>query len=177
MRIQGDSYILSPEQIVQCDPVGSGCQGGWTQSAFKYIAVTGGIEQESDYPYTSGKGITGKCHLEGAKEVVTVKSFSTIVGPQPEEMMTKYMQRNGPLSVCLAASTWQTYTGGIMHVCDTQVDHCVQAVGVDNGEYGYWKVRNSWGSDWGEAGYIRLAYGANTCDITNNPTYTEVTNL
>jgi len=61
-----------------------------------------------------------------------------------------------------------------MTSCPKQVDHCVQAVGVDASSNGYWKVRNSWGTSWGESGYIRLAYGANTCDITNDPTWVNV---
>ena len=83
----------------------------------------------------------------------------------------------GPLSVCLDANNWNTYTGGIMKSCGNRVDHCVQAVGVDTGSGGYWKVRNSWGTTWGEGGYIRLAYGQNTCDITNDPTYTKVSKV
>lgn len=61
-----------------------------------------------------------------------------------------------------------------MSTCGQSVDHCVQAVGVDTSSGGYWKVRNSWGTGWGESGFIRLAYGKNTCDITNDPTYTAV---
>ncbi len=76
--------------------------------------------------------------------------------------------------MCLDASTWNTYHGGIMSACPKQVDHCVQAVGVDASTGGYWKVRNSWGTSWGESGFIRLAYGANTCDITNDPTWVTV---
>ena len=41
----------------------------------------------------------------------------------------------------------------------------------------YWKVKNSWGATWGESGYIRLAYGSNTCDITNDPTYVSVSSV
>ncbi|RYG63030.1 hypothetical protein EON64_16745 [archaeon] len=63
---------------------------------------------------------------------------------------------------------------GIMTVCGQSVDHCVQAVGVDASTDGYWKVRNSWGDSWGEGGYIRLLYGHNTCDITNDPTFVTV---
>jgi C1A family cysteine protease len=89
--------------------------------------------------------------------------------------MASYVQSTGPLSVCLDASSWSSYTSGIMSSCGDSVDHCVQAVGVYPASTdGYWKVRNSWGTSWGESGYIRLAYGANTCDITNDPTYTVV---
>jgi len=88
--------------------------------------------------------------------------------------MASYVQSTGPLSVCLDANTWNSYTGGIMSVCGQSVDHCVQAVGVDASTGGYWKVRNSWGTSWGESGYIRLAYGKNTCAITNDPTYASV---
>ena len=59
-----------------------------------------------------------------------------------------------------------------MTTCGKSVDHCVQATGVDISSY--WKVRNSWGTSWGESGYIRLKYGANTCAITNDPTYVVV---
>ena len=84
--------------------------------------------------------------------------------------MATYVSETGPLSICVDAETWSSYTGGVMSVCGNSVDHCVQAVGVDTAS-GYWKVRNSWGTSWGESGFIRLAYGANTCDITNDPTY------
>ena len=61
-----------------------------------------------------------------------------------------------------------------MSHCGDRVNHWVQAVGVLAAPDGYWKVRNSWGKTWGEAGYIRLAYGQDTCAISNDPTYTLV---
>jgi C1A family cysteine protease len=170
MRTLGSSYILSPEQITQCDTKSDGCQGGLSENAYNYVQKQGGIEQESDYPYTSGTGRTGKCHVDTSKEVIAVKGYSTVKG---EDSMASYVQSTGPLSVCVAASTWQFYTGGVVKRCGRQVDHCVQAVGVDV-KGGYWKVRNSWGSDWGESGYIRLAYGENMCKITNDATYVKV---
>jgi aminopeptidase C len=64
-----------------------------------------------------------------------------------------------------------------MYQCiGTVINHCVQVTGVNYDPVtnsGYYKVRNSWGSDWGESGYIRLAHGLNTCDITYNPGYTD----
>jgi len=174
MRTLGSTYILSPEQLVQCDSTSSGCNGGWTEHAYKYVKRAGGIETESSYPYTSYAGKTGTCSADSSKNVLTVSDYTTVSG---ESNMAAYVQATGPLSVCLDASSWNSYTGGIMSVCGKSVDHCVQAVGVYPATAGgYWKVRNSWGTSWGESGYIRLSYGSNTCDITNDPTYVSVAN-
>ena len=130
---------------------------------------------DSDYPYTSYLGKTGTCEIDATKEVVGLTGFTTIAGTTAAEIetnMANYVLATGPLSVCVDANSWNSYTGGIMSVCGQSVDHCVQAVGVDTSSTnGYWKVRNSWGTSWGESGFIRLAYGANTCAITNDPTY------
>jgi C1A family cysteine protease len=171
MRTLGKTWLLSAEQITQCDKTSFGCGGGWTEHAYDYVKKEGGLEQESDYPYTSSQGVTGTCHSDAKKEVVGVSGYTTING---ESQMASYVESTGPLSVCLDANSWNSYRGGIMTQCGKQVDHCVQAVGVKASSDGYWKVRNSWGTSWGEDGYIRLAYGANTCAITSDPTYVDV---
>jgi len=174
MRTLSTSYILSPEQIVDCDKSSLGCSGGWTEHAYNYVKRTGGIVTEADYPYTAYFGTAGTCSYTQSESVITVSGYTTISG---EDNMATYVQATGPLSVCLDASSWNSYTGGIMSVCGTDVDHCVQAVGVypaSASDGGYWKVRNSWGTSWGESGFIQLAYGQNTCDITSDPTYTAV---
>lgn len=168
IREHGIMYELSAEQITQCTTASSGCNGGWTESAYNYVKMEGGLESESAYPYTSYQGITGVCH-DGGDYKVGITGYTTIKG---ESNMASYVQSTGPLSVCVDATSWNSYHGGIMTSCGNRVDHCVQAVGVDTSVInGYWKVRNSWGTSWGESGYIRLAYGQNTCDITNDPTY------
>lgn len=174
MRTLSVSYTLSPEQITQCDSTSYGCNGGWTEHAYDYVKKAGGIETESVYPYTSSNGVTGTCHVDKTKFVIRVNGYTTVNG---ETNMANYMLSTGPLSVCVDASKWNSYTGGIVKSCGKQVDHCVQAVGVDNGSSGYWKVRNSWGSSWGEAGYIRLAYGSDMCHITSDPTYVSVSKV
>jgi cathepsin F/cysteine peptidase B len=171
MRTLGKTWTLSPEQIVQCDTTSYGCNGGWTEHAYNYVKKAGGLATEAAYPYTSYAGTTGTCHASSSQYVVTVTGYYTVSG---ESNMAAWVQQHGPLSVCLDASSWNSYTGGIMKSCGKQVDHCVQAVGVDASSSGYWKVRNSWGTSWGESGFIRLAYGANTCAITNDPTYVAV---
>jgi len=167
MRVNGENPILSPEQITQCDSTSYGCNGGWTENAYEYVESAGGMCSESDYPYTSGSGTTGSCKSSLPSTSCAITGYKTVSG---ESSMASYVESTGPLSVCLDASTWNSYSGGVMSVCGRSVDHCVQAVGIDSSS-GYWKVRNSWGTSWGESGFIRLKYGSNTCDITNDPTY------
>jgi C1A family cysteine protease len=174
MRSLGTNLILSPEQIVQCDTYSFGCDGGMPEWAFEYVTKAGGLETEADYPYTSGEnGVTGTCHSDKSKFKVTVTSFTQIRG---ESNMAAYVQSTGPLSVVVDANTWGSYTGGILKRCGSSINHAVQAVGVDTGA-GYWKIRNSWGADWGENGFIRIAYGQNACDITYQSLYTAVANV
>mmetsp|Transcript_3725 Transcript_3725/g.6335 ORF Transcript_3725/g.6335 Transcript_3725/m.6335 type:complete len:335 (+) Transcript_3725:44-1048(+) len=174
MRTLGTSYILSAEQTNQCTEYvfGGGCGGGFTESAYNYIKTSGGLVQDKDYPYTKSTymGKTGACEVDTSLDVVSLTGFTQIKG---ETNMANYMLATGPLSVCVAAEVWNTYRGGILTTCPGGVDHCVQAVGVDTSRNGYWKVRNSWGTSWGEDGYIRLAYGSDTCKITDDATYVD----
>lgn len=172
MRLGKGSYILSPLQITQCTKAAFGCGGGWTETAYQYVNNAGGVVQESDYPYskTTYAGATGTCDVDTSKHVISITGYTTVQG---ESNMAAFVQSTGPLSVCLDASGFNSYNGGIMTVCGKSVNHCVQAVGVDASSGGFWKVRNSWGEKWGESGYIRLAYGQDTCAITNDPTFVD----
>lgn len=164
------NQTLSTQQIVSCDRVDLGCAGGNTETAYEYIARAGGLMSDEDYPYRSYYTDTGACRFDGAKALVTIKGFYTLRG---EVAMENYVLSTGPLSVCLDASTWSSYTSGIITSCGTEVNHCVQVVGINTKE-SYWKVRNSWGSDWGDKGYIYLKTDANICNISYDPTYTVV---
>jgi len=166
MRTLKTSYVLSPQQITSCDTTSGGCNGGWPENAYNYVKKAGGIEQNADYPYSSYQGTTGTCKATSSKFVLKVSGYTAVKG---ESAMATHVQSTGPLSVCLDASTWNSYKSGIVTTCGKSVNHAVQAVGVDSTSY--WKVRNSWGTSWGEAGFIRLKYGSNTCAITNDPTF------
>jgi hypothetical protein len=67
------------------------------------------------------------------------------------------------------------YTGGILTdaACgshaDKALDHCVSLTGY-NATGGYWLVKNSWSTDWGINGYIKLEYGKNTCGLADEAT-------
>lgn len=102
MRLLGTSYILSPQQILSCDKSSFGCGGGFTASAYNYVYNAGGIEQDSDYPYTSYLGYDRVgCIADYNKNVVAIDSFSKVV--TGEVGMSSYVLSTGPLSVCLDA--------------------------------------------------------------------------
>jgi len=169
---------LSEQELVSCSGSdgNQGCNGGLMDNAFKWVNSNGGISSESDYPYTSGTGTTGKC--DDSKKATIAAKFSSYKDVQSDEdQMATWTSANGPLSVAVdAAKGWQTYTGGIMSTCTgKQLDHGVLAVGygTDAGQ-DYWIVKNSWGPSWGESGYIRLGRGTNQCGIKTVPSSIKV---
>jgi len=177
-----ESPALSPQQIVSCDRSDGGCNGGDLPTAFDYVEKAGGIDTEEDYPYTSQTGRTGKC--QSSTPVVKVTDYKYAVAPceggscssQDEEGLKAALATYGPLSVCVNAMTWNSYYGGVLSgSCSgsyNALDHCVQLVGYDTtASTPYWKVRNSWGTSWGEAGFIRLPMGQNSCGIADEAMY------
>eukprot|EP01012_Entosiphon_sulcatum_P008702 TRINITY_DN14775_c1_g1_i2.p1 TRINITY_DN14775_c1_g1~~TRINITY_DN14775_c1_g1_i2.p1 ORF type:complete len:219 (-),score=37.23 TRINITY_DN14775_c1_g1_i2:131-787(-) len=94
-----------------------------------------------------------------------------IIPKANEDALAAALVEHGPVSVTLSASSWQAYDGGVLSRCGTTVDHAALIVGygVDPQGTPYWSVKNSWGTNWGEQGYIRLLRGNNTCNILSQP--------
>jgi len=162
---------LAPQQIVDCDDSDAGCSGGNPPTAYEYIQSAGGLDDEKDYPYTAQDGT---CVFKKDKVVAQISGYQYATDGD-EDTMSANLVSWAPLSICVDARYWQDYTGGVMTEwqCDwiVELDHCVQAVGFDTtASVPFWIVRNSWGTDWGENGYIRLQYGTNTCGLTEEAT-------
>jgi len=169
---------VSEQELVSCDKADSGCQGGLMDSAYKWLLTgrsgknTGKIVEESAYPYTSGSGSSGTCKsVKGMADGATISAYKDIT--HSEAQMAAYVSASGPLPIAVdAQSGWQTYKSGIVSSCTGKsLDHGVLAVGYTSD---YWIVKNSWGASWGEAGYIRLAYGSNQCGLNKSPTAPKV---
>jgi len=164
---------LSPQQIVDCDNSDDGCGGGEPSTAYGYVASAGGLETVKDYPYT---GQDGNCNFQRSLVYADLKNWAYACHVEMEAELLQNTYTFGPLSICVDASNWQDYQSGIMTAWECAwvnvLDHCVQAVGWNlDVSLPYWSVRNSWNTDWGENGYIRLEYGANTCGLTYDATY------
>jgi xylem cysteine proteinase len=163
---QGTLPNLSEQQLVDCagSSGNQGCNGGLMDYAFQWIS-TNGICSESDYPYTARDGQCKKT----CKSVLKITGFSDV--QQGSETALKAAVANQPVSVAIEAdqSAFQFYSGGIFSAaCGQQLDHGVLAVGYSSsGSQNYWIVKNSWGTSWGEQGYIRMIQGKNECGINN----------
>lgn len=182
-----EAPVLSPQQIVSCAPNPDhcggtgGCQGSTQPLAFNYTQ-TAGITLNSDYPYTSGIGITGQCKEAKIKPVAQNDGYEVLPENDYTALVTA-LATKGPIAISVAAGGlgWQLYGGGVysdsgaIHpfLCDFTIDHAVQLVGYgeDNGKM-YWTVRNSWGGGWGEGGYIRVerhGEGNEPCGMDKKP--------
>uniref|UniRef100_A0A2P2J6I9 Uncharacterized protein MANES_10G077200 n=1 Tax=Rhizophora mucronata TaxID=61149 RepID=A0A2P2J6I9_RHIMU len=155
--VTGDLISLSEQELVDCDRTyNQGCNGGLMDYGFEFIINNGGIDTEKDYPY---KATDNMCdpNRKNAR-VVTIDGYEDV--PQNDEKSLQKAVVHQPVSVAIEAGgrAFQLYQSGVFTgTCGTELDHGVVAVGygTENG-VDYWIVRNSWGPDWGEKGYIRM---------------------
>ncbi|GFU50482.1 cathepsin L [Nephila pilipes] len=167
---------LSEQNLVDCSkPEGNmGCEGGLMDQAFEYIKKNGGIDTEQSYPYTAEDGT---CHYKKSSSGATCKGFEDIPSGD-EKALQQAVATKGPISVAIDASqfSFQLYSGGIYDEpsCDSQMlDHGVLAVGYGTEDgVDYWLVKNSWGTTWGEKGYIKMSRNKNNqCGIATQASY------
>jgi C1A family cysteine protease len=173
----GKLVSLSEQQLVDCSAAegNQGCNGGIMDNAFQYIIKNGGLCTEASYAYN---GVTDNS-CSKCTEVAKISSFVDVTPKSMQALMAAVAQQ--PVSVAVEAdgSDWQFYSGGVLtDACGVNLDHGVLVVGygTDATQGDYWKVKNSWGPDWGDAGFIRIGRGSKfdangECGILMDPSY------
>jgi len=181
-------YDLSEQYLVtDCSDAGN-CCGGFLDPTLIFF-MDPGVPSESCFPYGDASGCTcvggtcdtncsyrtggncsdytcsGRCGTWQASAVINDYHHITNTQAEYKQALVDY----GPLSIAIDAAGWSGYTGGIFFGSTSQADHAVLLVGYNN-TGSYWIVKNSWGSSWGEGGYIRLSYSTNPI-ITFDETY------
>ncbi|KAF9619648.1 hypothetical protein IFM89_007969 [Coptis chinensis] len=155
----GKLISLSEQELVDCDVNGEdqGCEGGLMDDAFDFIVQNHGLATEGTYPY---KAIDGACDKKKeASHAANITGHEDV--PANDEKALLKAVANQPIAVAIDASgsAFQFYSSGVFTGdCGTQLDHGVTAVGYGTASDGtkYWLVKNSWGTSWGENGYIRM---------------------
>jgi C1A family cysteine protease len=170
---------LSEQQLVDCSFAEGnlGCSGGSMDAAFKYIEKEGGLCTETEYPYT-GKDGTCKATTCGTK-YNPITTYTDVT--KDDETALETAAAAGCVSVAVEADQYafQYYSSGILDgVCGTSLDHGVLVVGYgSSGTSDYWKVKNSWGTTWGEEGYVLVCRSCSKngvdgeCGINMEPSY------
>ncbi|KAF0895301.1 hypothetical protein E2562_008611 [Oryza meyeriana var. granulata] len=174
----GRLVALSEQELVDCDDGNNqGCDGGLMDYAFEFIKKDGGITTESNYPYRAEQG---RCNrAKASSHDVTIDGYEDV--PANDESALQKAVANQPVAVAIEASgqDFQFYSEGVFTgECGTDLDHGVAAVGYGITRDGtkYWIVKNSWGEDWGERGYIRMQRGVSSgsnglCGIAMEASY------
>ncbi|CAL8084804.1 unnamed protein product [Calicophoron daubneyi] len=151
----GKLISLSEQQLVDCDGTNHGCKGGLMGRAFTAIERMGGLQSEEDYEYNAS---VGTCKFDNRKFVVNVKGSFRLNGD--EHSLAAWLCRNG-----------SHYRGGVIQPLGkecpgTDPNHAVLLVGFGTSAEGsHWIVKNSWGPEWGEKGYFRIARNVEACGI------------
>ena len=173
----GNLFNISEQQLIDCsDQEGNhGCGGGIMDYGFQYIIDNNGICSEEDYPYQATDGICQDC-----EPIIQIKRYGDIF-PKNEKILKRGVAQQ-PVSIAIQAnlSSFRFYSKGVYSDtnCGTQLDHGVLLVGYgtdENSGLDYWLMKNSWGSSWGENGYMRMlrntsgGMGPGICGITMQP--------
>jgi len=174
----GDLTSLAEDQILHCaNQISMGCSGGFPNDGLKYASNHAVCAAEGYWPYLRSPGcVDNNCSKVGVnyREVL---GFVDVPRDSEEDLLSAVAQQ--PVSVCIEAdqSAFQHYKSGIVTSgCGSQLDHAVLAVGygTEDGQ-DYWLIKNSWGSSWGDAGYIKLGRGGSetkgVCGVLDNAVY------
>uniref|UniRef100_A0A3B4XFI2 Cathepsin K-like n=1 Tax=Seriola lalandi dorsalis TaxID=1841481 RepID=A0A3B4XFI2_SERLL len=172
-KTTGQLLNLSPQNLLDCDRQSDGCERGHMTTAFEYVEENGGINSEEDYPY-----MTQHCRYKPSAFAAQVKGFEEI--PEGDECaLAQALYHVGPLSVSINTNhgKFWLYKSGVYYNPENKkdlLDHAMLLVGYGETAEGvkYWILKNSYGTDWGEEGYIRIARDhGNHCGIASAASY------
>jgi len=173
--LNGTLRTFSEEFFLLCDKhfPNMGCNGGnsaitmmWTQD--------NGVVTEDRMPYRAND--QGTCYWSKYTSDFFNKDMLDVPKSDNDELLAAVDRQ--PISIAVAAEKFMHYQSGIFNdwTCGTDLDHAILLVGYGEDSTGkYYKVKNSWGTSWGESGYIRFArqtgQGVGMCGITEAACY------
>ncbi|CAJ0949223.1 unnamed protein product, partial [Mesorhabditis belari] len=175
-KATGKLVTLSEQKYLDC--VSHNCsKGGWQGDVFNYARTDGGLPKDTIYPYV---GKEQECHNNKSQNIAADSGYMTV--SRDEQTIKSALFEIGPLAVSLFASNHFRYNytkdSGVYRddpCSDQKVNHGVLLVGygVDEKEGPFWLIKNSWGVEWGERGYVRLERSSRNvaCLMSQQPIY------
>jgi C1A family cysteine protease len=168
LAIKSDTTVdLSEQQLIACNTLSYGCSGGWW--VFDML-MNPGAALESAFPYSESDAVCGGPYLFPFK----INGWAYVDGEDklPDKNKIKQAIHDyGPIAAAVyVGDAFQAYTGGVFDRDElpdmgwldcsesTDVNHAIMLVGWDDNK-GAWILRNSWGTSWGENGYMYIKYG------------------
>ncbi|KAL7716551.1 Cysteine proteinase 3 [Entamoeba marina] len=170
-----DTLDLSEQQMVDCSKKqgNNGCDGGLGTNVYTYIEKNG-VMKETDYPYTAEEG---SCQYDSSKAYVTMTGYKSVTRKNLNQLKAALVDGLVDVSIDASSMAFQLYKSGVY--TDTKcgngyfsLNHEVCAVGYGASDgVNYVIVRNSWGTTWGDEGYILMDADSNTCGVLTDPIY------
>ncbi|OQV22551.1 putative Digestive cysteine proteinase 2 [Hypsibius exemplaris] len=175
----GNLIVLSPENFVDCidtgEPKPNRCEGDYCEDAFEW--AKNGITTEAAYPYVAFEGAPAELTACKPKtNQLKVRTTGEVLVEEGSELaLMEAIANVGPVTVLInqAIEDNKQYTGGVFDdtSCNNtfvDLNHALLAVGYGTTEDGvdYWIIKNSYGTDWGDQGYLYLKRGENICGIS-----------
>ncbi|GBP17814.1 Cathepsin O [Eumeta japonica] len=169
--LTGKMQSLSVQEVIDCARLGNaGCLGGDICLLLDWLLITKSpLINENNYPI---RAMDGVCSLKKNVTGVTVTSFTCDDFVGAEDKILEAIANHGPVAVAVNALTWQNYLGGVIQYhCSgklEELNHAVELVGYDlSGDVPYYIAKNSWGTEFGNEGYLNLAIGMNVCGLAS----------
>ncbi|MBD3284692.1 hypothetical protein GF395_04630 [Candidatus Uhrbacteria bacterium] len=175
LMAEGSTTDLSEQYLLSCNTHGWSCSGGWWAHDYHLNRVPPSetqagavLESVSPYraldlpcagPYNHPHRITSWAYVGGGESVPSTAAIKQAI------------HTYGPVAAAICVGdAFRNYNGGIFQTdesCSNEVNHAIVLVGWDESQQA-WILRNSWGPDWGEDGYMRIRYGTSNVGFSAN---------